>query len=119
MVKIKRAKYNNKKTLVDGIWFDSKAEAMYYIQLKALKESGEVHEIELQPAFVLVPSYYRIENGKRIKVREMKYKADFKVVYRDGRVEYIDVKGKKTAVYELKKKLLLWRYPLIAFREVS
>jgi hypothetical protein len=30
-------KYGNKKTIVDGIKFDSKAEAKYYEQLKWLK----------------------------------------------------------------------------------
>lgn len=41
-------------------------------------------------------------NGKKV----CKYIADFEVIYADGRVEIIDVKGMKTSIYNLKKKLV-------------
>ena len=44
-------KYNNKKTIVDGIKFDSEMESHYYIYLKHLKEIGGVVDFELQPTF--------------------------------------------------------------------
>lgn len=106
----KRHKYNAKRTEVDGIWFDSKSEAEYYCGLKLLKKAGEVKEIELQPTFELIPA----EKGKQA----IKYKADFRVTYADGRQEVIDVKGYKTDVYKLKKRLVEHKYG-IEIKEVK
>ena len=44
--------------------------------------------------------------------------ADFVVTYSDGHVEVIDVKGVRTDVYKLKRKMLLFKYPDLIFREV-
>ncbi|TDO92331.1 uncharacterized protein DUF1064 [Halanaerobium saccharolyticum] len=109
----RKNKYNNKKPLVDGIKFDSKKEARFYENLKLLKAAGEVKEFELQPKFVLLE-----KNKDRVTGRGIKYIADFKITYSDGSVEVVDVKGHKTQVYKLKKKLLLAKYPDINFREV-
>ena len=46
-------KYNNKKTIVDGIKFDSEMESHYYIYLKQLKEIGEVVDFILHPTYLL------------------------------------------------------------------
>lgn len=97
-----RHKYNAQKTVIDGIRFDSKAEAEYYLQLKLLQKAGEIVSIELQPEFELLPA----EKGKRA----VKYVADFLVTYSDGREEIIDVKGVKTAVYRLKKRWVEHKY---------
>lgn len=48
-----RSKYGAVKTLVDGIKFDSKAEARRYYELKLLQQAGEITELELQPKFPL------------------------------------------------------------------
>jgi|AntRauTorckE6833_2_1112554.scaffolds.fasta_scaffold00427_17 hypothetical protein len=109
-------KYNNKKTVVDGVKFDSKKEANFYQNLKLLQTAGEVKEFELQPVFVLLE-----KDKDRVTGRGIKYIADFKITYVDGTVEVVDVKGSKktlTAVYKIKKKLLLAKYPDINFREV-
>ena len=105
--------YNNKKPIVDGIKFDSKKEAKFYQNLKLLKAAGEVKTFELQPKFVLLE-----KDKDRVTGRGIKYIADFKITYSDGSVEVVDVKGYKTQVYKLKKKLLLKKYPDINFREV-
>lgn len=100
-------KYNAKKTVVDGITFDSKKEATRYRELKALERVGKIDRLELQPRFVLMDGF-RYE-GKA--VRKIEYVADF--LYRDlSTCELIveDVKGVKTDVYKLKKKLFLKRY---------
>ena len=39
---VKPAKYHNTPVEVDGIRFDSKAEAARYVQLKALRASGRI-----------------------------------------------------------------------------
>lgn len=94
------SKYRNVKTVVDGITFDSKKEAQYYgiykSLMKAKNPKDRVVGLELQVPFPLEV------NGKKIG----KYIADFRVTYGDGRIEVIDVKGVKTAVYRLKKKLV-------------
>lgn len=108
------SKYHNKTTEVDGILFDSQKEADYYTDLLWLKQSGAVKSIELQPEFVLQPGYER--EGK--KIRPIIYRADFKVVEASGHIYYVDTKGMKTQVYLLKKKMLLYKYPDIDFREV-
>lgn len=40
-------KYNNRKTTVDGIKFDSIREAERYQELKLLEEAGEISHLEL------------------------------------------------------------------------
>ena len=108
-------KYKNKKTMVDGIKFDSEMESHYYIYLKQLKEIGEVVDFVLQPTYLLQEGFNL--NGKRI--RPITYKADFKVIYKDGHEEVIDVKGKLTEEFKIKRKMLLYRYRDINFKCVQ
>ena len=108
-------KYNNKKTIVDGIKFDSEMESHYYIYLKHLKEIGEVVDFILQPTFLLQEGFNL--NGKRI--RAITYKADFRVIYKDGHEEVIDVKGKLTEEFKIKRKILLYKYRDITFKCVQ
>lgn len=94
------SKYHNIKTEYNGTIFDSIKEANYAKLLdsckRAVKPSERVVSYEMQ-----VP--YKITvNGKHIA----KYIADFKVKYADGREVVIDVKGVRTGVYSLKKKLI-------------
>ena len=110
----KKSKYRNEKVVLDGITFDSKKEARYYANLLIQKKAGIVKEFELQPVFILQDGY-RTKDGK--KVREIAYRADFRVTYTDSRQVVIDVKGHKTKEYLLKKKMLLFRYPDIEFEE--
>lgn len=107
-------KYGNRVTEVNGIAFDSKKEAAYYEDLLWRQRTGAIKSIELQPEFVLQPSYER--EGK--KVRPIIYRADFKVTEADDHVYYVDTKGMRTQVYLIKKKMLLYKYPDIDFREV-
>lgn len=105
--KPKKSKFRNEKTVIDGIVFDSKKEANYYKELQMLKKAGIVTDFELQPKFVLQPSYYK--DGK--KIQPITYKADFKVCYSDGRIEIVDTKGFETQVFKIKKKMLEYLYP--------
>jgi hypothetical protein len=94
---IKKPKYRNKKTEVDGIVFDSAKEAKRYQELKILLKAGEIGFLELQVPFELN------QGG----THSMKYVADF--VYIDAKsgtkiVE--DVKGYRTKEYRKKKKLM-------------
>lgn len=90
-------KYHNKKTVLNGIKFDSKKEAMRYRDLKLMEKAGEIENLRLQVPYVIIP---KSKYGRAIK-----YIADF-VYLKDG-VEIVeDTKGVKTPVYKLKKRLL-------------
>ena len=93
----RRGKYNAKKTEVDGRVFDSRAEARRYSELCLLEKIGEISELECQPKI-------NVEvNGKHI----CNYIADFRYINNQSEYEVIeDVKGIKTPVYRLKKKLV-------------
>ena len=113
MSKQSSSKYGNKKTKVDGILFDSKHEAYRWIELKYLERIKMIYELRRQVPFVLIPTQ-KDENGKVIE-REVKYIADF--TYRktaDGRLVVEDAKSEatRTAVYKIKKKLMLYRHGL-------
>lgn len=99
-----RLKYGNKKTVIDEIVFDSKAEAKRYTELKLLVKAGEITNLELQKPFELIPKQ-KLSSGKT--ERACKYLADF-VYSRDDKVFVEDTKGVKTQVYLIKKKLMLF-----------
>jgi hypothetical protein len=107
-------KYHNKPTVIDGILFHSKKEADYYSELMMLKKYGDIVSFERQVPFVLQEGY--IINGK--KIRPIIYIADFVIEYIDGTEEVVDTKGFRTEIYKLKKKILLYKYPNINFKEV-
>ena len=50
---IRPPKYHNTPTEIDGIRFDSKAEAQRYLELKALEASGKISWFSRQPSFLL------------------------------------------------------------------
>lgn len=109
------SKYGAKKTTIDNIKFDSRAEAAYYSRLKMLRKAKQIQEFECQPVFVLVPPFRK--NGKHY--RGIKYVADFKVTHLDGSIEIIDVKGVRTQGYLLKRQLFENLYPDLTITEVS
>ena len=104
-------KYHNKKTVADGIKFDSKLEAERYAQLKILECAGIIRDLELQPSFELIPSFRK--NGKTW--RRTVYKADFRYILAEDDSYIIeDVKGSTeviTGVFRLKQKLFEYKYP--------
>jgi hypothetical protein len=112
---VKKSKYRNKKSIVDGYAFDSKMEARYYQQLKWLKMAGEIKSFKLQPEYILQSGY---KKGER-KVRPVKYIADFLVTHIDGTEEIIDVKGKATAAFLLKKKIFEYKYPDLTLKVLT
>ena len=100
------SKYKAKKTAVDGITFDSKKEAHRYLVLKAMQEAGEIDHLQMQVKYELIPPCKRISKGTE---RGINYIADF-VYTENGNIVVEDVKGVKTDVYKIKKKLMLWRW---------
>lgn len=90
------SKYGNKKTRYNGRVYDSKKEANRAMEIDLMIRSGDVKSVEVQPSFPIVV------NGKKICT----YKADFKITYSDGDVVIEDVKGMRTDVYKIKKRLV-------------
>jgi hypothetical protein len=101
----------------DGITFASKAEMNRYKELKMLEMAGKIRELQCQPSFVIQEVFIHKTFGK---IQKISYKADFS--YFDvelGHTVVEDVKGYKTEIYRLKKKLFLAKYPEVDFREVG
>jgi len=112
----KKNKYNAKKITLDGITFDSQAEARYYKRLLKLKKSGVVEDFEMQKVFTLLDKFEHPQTGRI--VRAVKYVADFEVIYTDGRVEVVDIKGFLTPEFRIKAKMFMFRYqvPLVLLK---
>lgn len=105
----KPRKYQERKTEIDGITFDSAAEARRYVHLKMLEAAGEIKDIEIQPKWELQPSFKR---GKRT-IRAITYRADFRYTeVATGESVVEDVKGMETEVFRLKAKMLLYQYDI-------
>ena len=92
-----KTKYGNKTTEVGGHKFDSRKEARFFLQLQ---QDPAVKSIRTQVKYELIPK----QQGERA----CSYVADFVVEYQDGRTVVYDVKGMKTDVYRIKRKLMLW-----------
>ena len=92
-------KYRAKSITIDGFFFPSLKEGRRYMDLKILLRAGKISELVRQPVFEIVM------NG--IKCGE--YWADFGYL-ENGQRKVEDVKGFKTDVYKLKKKLVEAQY---------
>ncbi len=117
------SKYHSNKTEVDGILFDSKREAQRYQQLKLMERAGMICDLKRQVKYELIPAQYI--DGKCVE-RAVTYTSDFEyyvlkplrqktvMAERDAKVidQHIveDVKGYRTEVYKIKKKLMLHNY---------
>jgi hypothetical protein len=102
------SKYFNKK--MNG--YDSKKESSRAKELKLLEKNGYITELCEQVTFELQPSF-KI-NGKT--ERAIKYIADF-TYKQNGKYIVEDVKGFKTDIYKIKRKMLLFKYQEILFIE--
>ena len=105
-----RSKFFSKKVVVDGITFDSKKEAQYYLTLKNAEKEGAIKNLELQKEYVLQDKF-KINNKTR---RQIVYKCDFSYIStKDDKLHVVDVKSPYTAkdkVYRLKKKMFEYKY---------
>ena len=100
-------KYGNRKTVVDGKEFDSKAEAERYKELRLMEKADIIKDLVLQPEFLLQDKF----RYKGKTERAVKYIADFKYFdVRKGVYVVEDVKGVETEVFKIKRKLFLKQY---------
>ena len=109
------SKYHSKKTVVDGMVFDSKKEARRFNVLKALEEVGEISDLQRQVEFLLLPEQREadtvgarggIHKGKLIE-RKVTYTADF-TYWKNGEYVVEDAKGVRTTEYVLKRKMMFY-----------
>lgn len=112
-------KYNNRKVTVDGYTFDSQAEYYHYLYLLSEQEAGRITDLEPHPTYTLLPRF-KTAAGKWEQA--VTYTPDFVYTKAVGisRVTVAeDVKGVRTAVYVVKRKLFQHTYPDIIFQEVD
>jgi hypothetical protein len=95
-------KFGAKRTLVDGITFDSKREAEVYFDLKLLERAGRISGFERQRKFNL------IVNGEIIGTA----KIDFAFIDhdQDGKFRVVDVKGVVTREFKRTQKIIKAAY---------
>lgn len=110
-----KTKYRAQKIVIDGVKYDSKKEAARASELRMLEKAGMISDLRFQVPFVLQDGFRH--NGKA--ELPIKYVADA-VYVEKGKKIVEDTKSQitqKNPVYRLKRKLLLFRYPEINFRE--
>ncbi len=101
MIPKRPRKYGNKPATVDGIRFDSRAEARRWQELKLLERAGEIAGLERQVRFSID------WNGSPITT----YVADFVYIdCRTGARIVEDIKGVATPEFKLKAKLFEANY---------
>jgi hypothetical protein len=94
---MRRSKYGARRTEYDGRTFDSAAEARHYAELKLREKAGEIEGLVCQPKIPISL------DGQHVCT----YIADF--LYVDAKTRELvieDVKGVRTAVYQIKRKLV-------------
>ena len=98
----KTPKYRNKKTVVDGITFDSIREARHWSRLKLLEKAGEITKLRRQVSFDIIPAV-TLDGRRRPATR---YVCDFVYFDADGNQVVADANGCKTPEYQMKRKAM-------------
>jgi hypothetical protein len=111
------SKYHAIPVTIDGYRFDSKAEARHYQELCLREKAGEISLIVVHPKYCVWEHWFDGTPGKG-RFDTIYYEADF-CYMENGQLVVIDVKGVLTAVYRMKKKMFLAKYPDIKFVEVK
>jgi hypothetical protein len=103
----KRTKYGSRKSIVDGITFDSRAEAGRYQELRNMQNAGAISGLQLQVRYRLMAgdTVLMITSPGYPKGRAVTYVADF-VYTENGQTIIEDVKGMLTPTYKLKKAIM-------------
>ena len=102
-----KSKYNNKKTVVNGITFDSSKECKRFLELSLLQNNGVIKNLERQKRFELIPCQ-KDDSGK-VLYMGIVYIADF--TYTDcktGELICEDVKGMVLPEFKMKQKMMYY-----------
>lgn len=110
----KQNKFGNEPQVVDGIRFDSKAEAERYSELLLLQKAGTISDLQVHPRFVIVAAS---GHGP-----DLYYESDFSYI-EQGKEVVEDVKASsgitQTALFKLKARLFRERYLTYELRVVE
>jgi hypothetical protein len=98
----KASKYGAKKTTIDGIVFDSKAEAARWVKLEQLQHLGKVTDLRRQVPIELVPGA-KLHGAKRARPA-IRLVVDFTYT-QDGAQVWEDVKGMETPLSLAKRHM--------------
>jgi len=90
-----RSKYRAKRTVIDGITFASRGEALRYQDLRYMEKAGRIKDLQLQVAYPMSVNGYKL----------CTYVADF-VYLEDGKKIVEDFKGVRTPIFRLKAKMM-------------
>ena len=93
-----KSKYKARRTEYNCVLYASKKEAEYAKNLDLCKRAGEIQYWLRQVPFTLPGGIV--------------YRADFMEVNRDGSIDFVDVKGYRTEVFKIKKRLVEALYPI-------
>lgn len=104
-------KYNARRTKVDGIMFDSRREAEYYLAYKADEAAGRIFDLKLQPRyeFEIEGKLLRYVDSKRKVTARMDFSFFENVSLPEAQKQIyrvIDVKGFDTPLSKLKRALM-------------
>ena len=94
------SKYKAEKT--NG--YSSKKESKRAVELRLMERAGDITNLREQVRFELIPAQY--VDGRCVE-RACSYVSDFTFNDKEGQLVVIDVKGFRTPVYRLKRKLML------------
>lgn len=111
-----KSKYGAQKTVVNGVKYDSKHEALRSTELEYLQNIGVISDLKRQEKFLLQEGFIDRDGNK---IRPIYYVSDFTYT-RDGQKIIEDAKSiatRKIPVYQLKKKIMLYKYPEYKFIE--
>ena len=109
----KPSKYGNVRTEIDGIWFDSQAEASRYAELRLLQRTGAIT--------LLCPSPDQPKKQRFKLTAGLTFTPDF-TYFEEGREIAEDVKGGKATMTQaatMRVKLFRECYPQIELRIVE
>lgn len=97
-----------KERTYKGIRYDSKTEMLFYIEfVEPRLESGEIISCTRQVEYVLQDKF----KYKDKTILPIKYRSDFNIVWRDGTLQFFDVKGNPDNMSLLKRKMIWAKYP--------
>ena len=111
--KVKNKKFGAKKCYVNDYLFDSIMEAKFYIHLLHEQKAKRVKEFSMQETFELQEKF-RDQFTKKV-VRPITYIADFVILDADDNMTVVDVKGRETADFKLKKKMFQHKFRDVKF----
>lgn len=103
------SKFGAKRTDFNGRKYDSKKEAGYAKELDLLKKAKQIVDYRPQVTLQL------FANGQKIT----RYRTDFEVTKKGGTIEFHEVKGFRTSVFDLKWSLLEANLDMPEFREYN